>query len=187
GAYTFGNLLPGNYTVTETPPSGFLPGTGNTGSSSVTLAAGANVTGTNFSEVPPASVSGTVFSDTNNNGVQNTGESGISGVTVTLPGTPPPGPPVTPTTTPNSTGSYSFTNLLPGSYTVTETPPAGYLPGTGDTGSGTVSVSAGSNTTGPSFSEVPPASVSGTVFKIGSATCSESTEASGVGGGTHTP
>jgi large repetitive protein len=41
---------------------------------------------------------------------------------------------VTQTATTAADGSYSFTGLLPGTYSLTETPPPGFLPGTDSVG-----------------------------------------------------
>tara|TARA_R100000687_G_scaffold67140_1_gene56110 strand:+ start:10349 stop:15865 length:5517 start_codon:yes stop_codon:yes gene_type:complete len=76
--------------------------------------------GNNFSEVPPASISGHVYHDSNNNGIREAGESAIAGVEVTLTG------PITATVLTDSQGRYSFEGLPPGEYTVTETHPSGW-------------------------------------------------------------
>jgi hypothetical protein len=84
------------------------------------------------------SISGYVYIDTNDDGIQETGEPGLSGVTVTLTGTTSYGQSVSLTTTTNSSGAYSFANLLPGtSYTVqtSPTPPSGYTAGLATIGS----------------------------------------------------
>jgi hypothetical protein len=152
GEYEFGNLNPGTYTITETPPSGYVagkdtqgtPGTGTVGAgviSDITLNSGVNGTNNNFGELlPPAptgSVSGEVYVDANKNGTLDAGESGISGVQITL-----TGPGGTRTMTTDSSGKYSFSDLVAGTYTVTETQPTGYTPGTNTPGTptdGTVS------------------------------------------------
>jgi protocatechuate 3,4-dioxygenase beta subunit len=71
-----------------------------------------------FGFVPPASLGNLVFNDTNGNGLQDAGELGVSGVTVTLldaAGVPVPG--VAPQIT-DAGGNYLFTNLVPGTYSV---------------------------------------------------------------------
>jgi protocatechuate 3,4-dioxygenase beta subunit len=71
-----------------------------------------------FGFVPPASLGNVVFRDTNGNGIQDAGEAGVPGVTVTLydgAGNPIAGVPPQVT---NGTGNYLFTNLPPGTYTV---------------------------------------------------------------------
>ena len=50
----------------------------------------------------------------------------IEGVTITLTGTDENGDPVSETTTTDEFGNYLFEDLLPGTYTVTESQPAGY-------------------------------------------------------------
>lgn len=64
-------------------------------------------------------VEGIVFEDTNGNGVQDSGEPGLAGVTVTLEG-------IDQTVT-GSGGGYSLLVTEAGIYTVVETDPAGYL------------------------------------------------------------
>ncbi len=81
----------------------------------------------NFSEVLPASIAGWVYHDRNDDGIRDAGEEGIGQVTVTLTGTTVYGNPITPIvilTQPD--GSYRFPDLLPGTYTVTQTQPAGW-------------------------------------------------------------
>jgi large repetitive protein len=74
-------------------------------------------TGNNFAEVIPSSISGRVFLDQNNNGVQNGPDTGINGVTVQLLNSSNV---VVATQVTNSLGDYSFTGLQPGTYTVVE-------------------------------------------------------------------
>jgi hypothetical protein len=79
--------------------------------------------------LPPASLSGMVFADFNDDGQVDFGEPGIAGVTVTLSGTDDRGHPVTLTQQTDGDGLYFFGNLRPGSYYLTETQPAGYSQG----------------------------------------------------------
>lgn len=65
------------------------------------------------------SISGYVFHDVNNNGVFDAGETGLAGVTVTLS--------TGATTTTAADGSYSFTGLAAGTYTVTSGGLTGYF------------------------------------------------------------
>ena len=73
---------------------------------------------------PTGQIGDFVWVDTNRNGIQDSGEPGIAGVTVTLSGA------ASATTTTNATGGYLFSGLTAGSYTVTVGAgiPAGYLP-----------------------------------------------------------
>jgi uncharacterized repeat protein (TIGR01451 family) len=65
----------------------------------------------NFSEVRPVSVSGTVFRDVNNNGVQQGADLGLLGVPIVLTGTGWQGQSVSASTTTDANGNYSFINL----------------------------------------------------------------------------
>ncbi len=64
-------------------------------------------------------LSGVIFRDFDDNGVQDAGDTGIAGVGVTLEGTTTGGSPVTLTVTTDSEGRYSFPLLTPGNYTLT--------------------------------------------------------------------
>ncbi len=196
GAYSFGDLRPGTYSVTETQPAGYLQGTNAVGTvggtavgqlgpgvdvlSNVSLVSGNSGINYNFGELLPASIAGFVYVDANNNGVKSSGKSPIPGTTVTLTGTNDQGAIAPLTTTTDSTGAYSFGDLRPGTYTVTETQPAGYLQGTnavgtvggtavGQLGPGVdvlsnVSLVSGSSGINYNFDELLPASIAGFVY-----------------------
>jgi len=74
----------------------------------------------------PASLGDFVWSDLNRNGVQNAGEHGVAGVSIALAGTPTAGGSVNLSTTTDSIGVYLFPAVLPGTYTLTVMPPAGF-------------------------------------------------------------
>jgi regulation of enolase protein 1 (concanavalin A-like superfamily) len=74
----------------------------------------------NFNLTNYYSITGTVFIDNNSSGVQDSGEGGYTGATVALSGTS------TASATTNSSGNYSFSSLVAGSYTVTVTLPTGF-------------------------------------------------------------
>jgi hypothetical protein len=89
---------------------------GNDSLSGLVLGAGEKVDIGTFSEVAGVQISDSVWDDVNGNGVRDTGESGIAGVTVTLVGTDATGAPVKVTVTTGPDGSYSFTGVVPGTY-----------------------------------------------------------------------
>src|SRR5262249_17001292 len=70
--------------------------------------------------VPSANASGVIsgfaFADTNNNGVFNSGEPTLPGLTLTLTGNTSQGTPDGTTATTDATGAYNFANVLPGTY-----------------------------------------------------------------------
>lgn len=155
GHYTFTNVLPGFYTVVETDPPGFSSTTNNT----VPVVVPANGTAVaNFGDKQIGSISGVVFNDLNGDGVKQPNENGLGGVVVQLlneQGT------VINTTTTAPNGSYAFTDVTPGSYTVRELDPTGY----NSTTSNTVPVSvppAGSATA--NFGDQQVGTISGVVF-----------------------
>jgi large repetitive protein len=143
GNYRFDGLPAGSYTVTETQPANYAdagqsagPAGGNASVpniiSAIPLARGVEVQGYNFGEKSGA-ISGSVYVDSNDNGVRDAGETGIAGVTLTLTGTAQDGvTAVHQTMTTQADGSYSFSGLLASNaagYTIVETQPAAYIDG----------------------------------------------------------
>jgi len=124
---TVNNNAP-NGAVINNPVTVVAPGepAGNTGDN----ADSANTTVANV-----ASISGTVYIDTNNNGIQDIGEAGIPNITVRLTGTATVGgATVNTTTTTGVNGGYTFANLQLGTYTVTQEPSANFIRNTSDPG-----------------------------------------------------
>ena len=83
-------------------------------------------------------ISGSVFVDSNQNGERDNNESPISGVEITLTGTNRTGATINRTDLTDASGVYLFEDLLPGTYTIQETQPDGFLDGQEDAGSGSV-------------------------------------------------
>ncbi|MFC1481656.1 SdrD B-like domain-containing protein [Candidatus Neomarinimicrobiota bacterium] len=118
GNYNFTNVPNSDYTVVV-DPEGTLAGlSSTTGSNGAISVDGADVT-VDFGYALP-NVSGTVFFDLNKDGMQNPGEAGIAGITVTLSDGS--------TTVTDADGNYIFENVLPGTYTV-DVDPEGTLAG----------------------------------------------------------
>jgi Ca2+-binding RTX toxin-like protein len=186
GLFTFTSLPSGLYRVVQTQPTGYddgreTQGTPATGSVSedrfVNLALTSNMrlVNYNFGERPlsvpqPNSIAGAVYLDTNNNGVYDTSEKPLAGVVIQLNG------PVTRTYVTAADGTYQFTDLPSGTYTLTQEQPDGYEDGPETRGTpalGTLendrfvdmNLSGGINGTGYHFAERPIAT--GTSFVTG--------------------
>ncbi|OCQ90549.1 hypothetical protein BCD64_28195 [Nostoc sp. MBR 210] len=131
GLYSFTNLQPGDYRVQFVQPNGFNGiSPQNVGgndaidsdglvSDTVNLSPGENDTTVDAGFYKTAALGDFVFNDANNNGIQDTGEVGIGGVTVTLTGGGADGiingiGDTTVTTTTNASGNYNFAGLTPG-------------------------------------------------------------------------
>lgn len=137
----------------------------------------------NFGELPHASIAGSVFVDSNSNAQKEGGETGgVPGVTLALSGTDYLGRDVctvlaTCTFVSDAGGNYLISGLPPGTYSITETPPAGMTHtgaqagsagGTGGAGAGATSITAinlgaGVAATGYNFGEFGQA-IAGRVY-----------------------
>ncbi len=170
GAYAFTGLTPGvQYQVQFSKPSGTVFTGANIGndvsdsdadaatakSQIVTLTSGENNTTLDAGYYATASLGDRIWLDTNANGQQDDGATGISGLTVTLIGGGADGlingtGDTTVTTTTGADGLYSFTGLTPGQqYQVQFSKPAGSTYTVADTGND-VSDSDANVTTGKS-------------------------------------
>lgn len=143
--------------VPETNPLGTPPSTG-TDTSTTPTDNDAQASVTPVPVTPPAvSVGDFVWLDSDHDGVQDAGEPGIAGATLTITGpsgaavTDVNGKPVSTTVT-DANGGYTFDNLptLPAgqSYTVTVTTPEGYVPTVAGAGTPATDSSTGSASSG---------------------------------------
>jgi uncharacterized delta-60 repeat protein len=127
GQYTFNDLTAGTYRVRTTIPAGYTLTTA--AFPRVVTVATTTVTQVNIGLLPTGTgyISGTVFLDTNANGVQNAGEPGLDGFGVYLDlngdGTYDAGDIRVFT---NAQGQYTLGDLAPGTYQLRESIPAGY-------------------------------------------------------------
>jgi uncharacterized repeat protein (TIGR01451 family) len=139
-------LKPGSYTIVlAQTPAGYSPGKESangvvlnvppgTNAIPVTLTT-SNLPSNDFGELLPSSLSGFVYVDNNTDGVKDAGDNGLPGVQVTLSGTDWTGAAVSQSASTDPTGFYAFNNLQPGSYTLSEAAPAGYIIGKDTAGS----------------------------------------------------
>ncbi|WP_287155603.1 SdrD B-like domain-containing protein, partial [Candidatus Solincola tengchongensis] len=128
GSYSFPELEPGDYTVVEKGAEGYFPTTPDSVAVELSPGEGAVV---DFGNCMYGRITGLVFLDLDGDGVLDEGESGMQGVKITLK------MPVETTeslvqkcasaeTFTGEDGTFSFVDLLPGDYQVSETVPAGY-------------------------------------------------------------
>ncbi len=184
GSFQFANLRPGTYTIVETNPAGFLDGKDALGSAggtklndqfrTIVLGPGEAGVDYNFGELLPSSLAGLAYADTNNDGVNDPAETGISGVTISLSGVNDLGQTVNFTTQTTGNGAYQFTDLRPGTYKLLETQPTTHLDGkeevgalAGDVGPdrfSNIALASGVSGTGYNFGELVPASLAGFAY-----------------------
>jgi len=112
GSYAFKNLAPGKYTVSEVVQDGWTQ-TLPQGSYSIDLL-DADVSGKDFGNKGNLSITGKKYYDANGNGVQDEDEPGLPGQEVKLAEN---GKEIASVTT-GADGSYTFSNLVPGTYEV---------------------------------------------------------------------
>ena len=112
GTYAFRNLPPGKYTVSQVVQDGWTQ-TLPKGSYDIDLL-DADVTGKDFGNKGNLSITGKKFYDANGNGLQDEDEPGLPGQEVKLVAN---GKEIASTTT-GQDGSYTFSNLVPGTYEV---------------------------------------------------------------------
>ena len=186
GTYSFGNLPPGNYTVHELEPAGFIHEGQMAGSgggddsqanfiSAVSIPYGADLTEYDFCELEPVSIAGVVFVDNYHDCILRPDDPLLAGVSIHL--VDSSGVIVASTTT-DASGAYHFDHLHPDTYTVREDQPANYFHGGQMAGSqggddsqpnviDSVQLLSGINATDYNFCEVPQATLSGYVFHDG--------------------
>lgn len=141
GEYRFNGLLPGSYTIVQQTPTGLIDGGDHIGTvngntvgtisqndviSGIVLTSGQHGINYDFCEHAPASIAGNVYHDRDNDGSYEPGEEGIGGVQVALRNASGA---VVATTQTSPDGTYEFTGLSAGTYTVTEQQPSGWLDG----------------------------------------------------------
>lgn len=199
GDYCFEELPPGTYKISEIQPDGFLDGIESLGNvddvfhgvagedmfTEIELSSGETGEDYDFGEVRPAAIKGTVYLDTNNNGVQDEGEQGIEGTRIVL--TDENGDVIAETFT-DANGDYCFEDLFPGTYKVTEIQPEGVFDGTDTPGNvdgesrgelvmndmiADIVVNSDEVSQDNDFGEIPPAEIHGRVFEDGPAFVTE--------------
>ena len=192
GEYAFESVLPGTYRIVQTQPAGYFSVGATAGTvdgdtrgyvvgtdviAGIALLGGEDSLGNDFAEALPATLSGYVYHDANDNGQFDSGEEGIGGVLLDVYQVLPDG------TTgahyqvhTDATGYWSVDGLFPGEYRVEQVQPDGWLNGRAsvgtqggvadsdaDTISGIVLLS-GALGAQYNFGELLPGTISGQVF-----------------------
>ena len=163
GDFDFEGLTPGTYTVEEFVQAGWTqtapppPGT-----FTVTVTAGAVVSGLQFGNFQDINVSGEVYNDLSGNGTLVPGDPGLPGWTVDLFDS---NGDLLATTVTDANGDYSFSDLGPGTYTVEEE----IIPGWAQTapappGTYTFTAGSGVNQAGLNFGDFESVTYTGTVY-----------------------
>lgn len=141
GSFRFVDVLAGAYSLTETQPANFDEGTITVGSAggvagtnavtNIVLGAGVFTGGYHFGEreVLLGSLAGRVFIDINGDGIRQSNEPGIGNVVLSLVGVADNGTQVNLSATTNSDGTFTFSNVRAGTYTLTESQPANFANG----------------------------------------------------------
>ncbi len=145
GGYLFANLPTGSYQTrvgVSTLPAGLQAGPASSNPAGPFLVTGTEqFLNADFGYVPQAGtavVGDQVFSDADGDGIQDPGEPGIAGVTLELRNADTGA--VIATTTTGPDGSYLFTGVPPGTYTVAVTDTGGALAGYSSTTGGNLSL-----------------------------------------------
>jgi hypothetical protein len=116
GCWEASGLRPGTWYISVVPPDGYTATT--TREQEFTVTSGSTVTRFDVGAVNAGGISGTKYHDLNGNGQADAGEPGLEGWEITLS--------TGATTTTDANGFYSFIDVPPGTYTVTETQQAGW-------------------------------------------------------------
>ncbi len=205
GRYEFTNILPGEYSIVETQPAGFFDGkdtAGNVRGTTVGRSTGADTLAAiflkqgdvgveyNFGELRPATLSGRVHVDLDEDCTLDPNEETLAGVTITL--LDSSGREVARTLT-GADGKYTFTNIVPGTYTIVETQPEGFFQGGAKPGSaggnridsdriGNITLTSGEVAVDYDFCERPPSEISGSVFNDRDEDCVFDSDEVGIAG-----
>jgi uncharacterized protein (DUF2141 family) len=190
GQFTFGDLAPGIYAVTQLPPAGWH----RTGSrkffDTVTLQSGQNITTVQFAnrDVGTGSATGYVFNDTNADGSFDEGDqdTNVTGRTVYADlydiGQLVPGDP---TTTTDYFGNFTLTGITAGEEIIRQVQPTGWLQTAPAKLEGAkIRIPAGGTVTKLIFGTTQAASIAGTVFNDANGNAKRDNGEPGLGGWT---
>jgi hypothetical protein len=124
GDYSFTNVFPASYTIVVPELTGYAATVPATGTIPVSAGRGQTIDNLDFGEFQTVSMSGEVFDDVSDSGSFNASDPGLSGWTVDLLNGSGG---VAQTTTTDSDGDYRFTDVGPGTYTISEVLQPGFV------------------------------------------------------------
>lgn len=143
GAYAFGGLRPGTYTVAERIKAGWRYSVPADGARTVTVRSGESRSA-EFGNYRPATIDGVKFDDYDVDRVRDIGEPGLADWTIELSG----GRSSDATDITDPDGRYAFDGLIPGSYSVRELLKGGWRQSAPASGTHTVTVRSGDTRSG---------------------------------------
>jgi protocatechuate 3,4-dioxygenase beta subunit len=156
GNFTLIGLHPGTYVLREVLQTGWTPTAPSGGFQTVTIGdLPSTVIGVNFGDFKLVSISGNVFDDFNGDGIRQGNEPGLAGWTVFLDsdgdGVLDPGEQSAVT---DAQGNFTLTNVGPGTFTLLEVLPSGWVQTGPSAGSYPIVTSSGTNQSGKNFGNV---------------------------------
>jgi protocatechuate 3,4-dioxygenase beta subunit len=157
GNYSFTNLGPGTYIITEEIVNGYyqsLPVEDST--YTIFLSSGDSVTMNNFGNYRFGSISGKKYLDENVNGTLDSNETGIENWLIKLSSGD--------SVFTDAQGNYSFANLIPNEYSVSEILPSTWTQSEPDEGTYTLEIISNLHIANKNFGNFQKGSVSGVVF-----------------------
>ncbi|MBC7782375.1 MAG: hypothetical protein H7144_00935 [Burkholderiales bacterium] len=166
GAYMFTDVIPGTYTVRHVVPAGYTLAAPVGGEYVVTVGVAEDVINRNFGDTfVGAAITGTVFEDLNENGIQDGGEAGIENVRVfvdvNFDGRFNSGERYDFT---DGAGNYTLATLKPGRRVIGHLTPATYRLTSPAAGFYTIKVTSGGVVTGVNFGDTNLSAIRGNLY-----------------------
>ena len=166
GTFTLAEVPPGTYALRAVATSGLAVSQPGGGSYSVRVTPGGALIGQVFGIATAGSISGTVYVDVNQDGVDDAEDAVAPVGTEVYLDVEHGGAQVSgdPTAATDSTGAFHFADVAPGTYVLYPVVPAGYVLTQPTAGAYTVTVTAGGTASGYAIGIVPFGTVTGTVY-----------------------